>query len=157
MIKNFSELKKQLQELSSVINSFESESVQLRIVELIFQSENLEDDEESSSSPDLQQRRPRRRKKTPRSKGVAKGKQAKSTPKRKTTGGKKGPATILGELIDEDFFQSKRTINAIIEHASSQKARIFRANELSSPLARFVRDKRLKRQKNSDGQYEYYK
>jgi len=33
MIKNFEEIKKQLNELSTVINSFKSEAVQLRIIE----------------------------------------------------------------------------------------------------------------------------
>ena len=36
MIKNFDELKTQLSDLSSVINSFKSEAVQLRIVEAHF-------------------------------------------------------------------------------------------------------------------------
>ena len=157
MIKNFEELKKQLEKLSSVINSFKSESVQLRIVELIFRGEINESDEEFGSSATPQRKSSRRRKKASRSKGAAKDKQAKSAPKKKATGGKKGSATILGELIDEGFFQSKRAIKDIIEHADSQKARTFKANEISGPLTRFVRDKRLKRQKNSDGQYEYYK
>jgi len=36
MIKNFEEIKKQLGELSDVLNKFKSEQVQLRIVELVF-------------------------------------------------------------------------------------------------------------------------
>lgn len=71
MIKNFEELKKQLEELSTVINSFKSESVQLRIVELIFQSEINESDEEFSSSAAPQRKSSRRRKKAPRSQGAA--------------------------------------------------------------------------------------
>jgi hypothetical protein len=39
MIKNFAGLRQQLEELSTVINSFKSEAVQLRIVELIFKGE----------------------------------------------------------------------------------------------------------------------
>jgi hypothetical protein len=152
MIKNFTELKKQLQELSAVINSFKSEAVQLRIVELVLQDKA--DDEGDGSESEVQ--RTRRRKRALRPERIPAADDAKRAGKR-LTAGKKGPATILGELIEEGFFQSKRTINAIIEYASAQKARIFKASELSGPLARFVRDKRLKRQKNADGQYEYHK
>ncbi|MES1172570.1 MAG: hypothetical protein ABUL77_04985, partial [Bacteroidota bacterium] len=37
MIKNFEETKLQLAELATVLNSFKSEAVQLRIIELVFQ------------------------------------------------------------------------------------------------------------------------
>lgn len=36
MIKNFEELKKQLAELADVLNTFKSEAVQVRLLELIF-------------------------------------------------------------------------------------------------------------------------
>ena len=156
MIKNFEELKKQLKDLSSVINLFKSESVQLRLVELIFQGESIESNDKKNDALDPQQRKTRQRKTSSPGKGTGKNANASSAPRKKAAGGRKGPATILSELIDEDFFKTKRAIKAIIEHASSHKARIFKANELSGPLARFVRDGRLKRLKNADGQYEYY-
>lgn len=154
MIKNFAELRKQLEELSSVINSFKSEAVQLRIVELIFKGEPGEEDAQAESKSEAPQRRPRRRatKKT-----TARGAGKPRTSKTVARGGRKSPAIILSELIDDGFFQKKRTINDIKQYASSQKARSFKASELSSPLTRFVRDNRLKRDKNADGQYEYHK
>ncbi len=156
MIKNFPELKKQLQELSSVINSFKSESVQLRIVELIFQGKNQNYFEQPTPSSDPQPGRASNREKTLKRKGSVNKEKTTGTSKKKAAGSKKGPAAILEELIDDDFFRSKRTISSIIEHMSSHKARNFKANEISSPLTRFIRNNRLKRQKNSDGQYEYY-
>ena len=36
MIKNFEEIKTQLKDLSEIVNSFKSEAVQLKIVELVF-------------------------------------------------------------------------------------------------------------------------
>jgi hypothetical protein len=62
----------------------------------------------------------------------------------------------LSSLIDEDFFSKHQTLNSIIEQAKTNKATILKPNELSGPLARFVRDGRLKREKNIDGQYEYF-
>jgi hypothetical protein len=160
MIKNFTELRKQLEELSSVINSFKSEAVQLRIVELIFTGE-AESEAEEPRQDDSESTTSSGKRRGGRRRAPAKKVDAKSTKggiqKKATRGGRKGPATILGELIDEGFFQKKRTIGDVIQHTSSQKARTFRANELSGPLGRFVRDKRLKRDKNADGQYEYQK
>lgn len=157
MIKDFAELKMQLEELSSVINSFKSEAVQLRIVELILRAESGEDQDEREvpvSSTTLGRRRKGRR--SPASaKKVASGPTAGRAEGKATRGSRTGPATILSELVAEGFFHKKRTIGDVIDHSSSQKARIFKPNELSGPLGRFVRDKRLKREKNANGQYEY--
>ena len=90
MIKNFQELKKQLEELSSVINSFESESVQLRIVKLIFKRESNESDEEFGDLIAPQPKKPRRRKKAPGIKKAAKDKRAKSVSKKKGKGREEG-------------------------------------------------------------------
>jgi hypothetical protein len=156
MIKNFEEIKKQLNELSSVINSFKSEAVQLKIVELIFQrsiSEKLEK-KDLLSDPSSNNENPL----------IAKKKVSSRRRKAKDESGEKnkrpvkvGPATVLSELIGDGYFDEARTIKDIIDHSDKKKARKFRANELSSPLARFVRDGRLKRDKNQDNQYEYTK
>lgn len=155
MIKNFAELRKQLEDLSSVINSFKSEAVQLRIVELIFRGKSEEDDPQPDAEA-LQSGGGRPRRRTPKKRTAVESGESGAAAKA-VRGGRKGPATILDELIADGFFQKNRTIKDVIQHASSQKARIFKANELSGPLARFVRDKRLKRDKNADDQYEYYK
>lgn len=147
MIKNFEEVKTQLKELASIINQFKSEAVQLRIVELIFQGTETESEAgQEGVSSGLKAKKRRVKKKT---------QAAKKTPEKKVKRGKVGPATALDELIQEGFFKSPHTINGIITYCSSQRARIFKPNELSTPLARFVRNKKLKRAKNSDGQYQY--
>jgi hypothetical protein len=50
VIRNFEEVKKQLVELSDVVNKFQSEQVQLKIVELVFQGAgvDLEQSDEKS-------------------------------------------------------------------------------------------------------------
>lgn len=155
MIKNFAGLRQQLEELSTVINSFKSEAVQLRIVELIFKGEMDSGNDDTGSNETAGQEGGRKvSRRSSKKKASAKSGDPASS-KKVARGGRKGPATILAELIEEGFFKTKRTINDVIQQASSQKARNFRPNELSSPLARFVRDKRLKRDKNADGQYEY--
>ena len=70
---------------------------------------------------------------------------------------KKGATAILDELIQEGFFKSPQTISKIIRHCSTHKAQKFKTNELSTPLTRFVRNAKLKRNENSDAQFEYKK
>jgi hypothetical protein len=151
-IRDFDDLKTQLTELAKVINAFNSEAVQLRVVEIVL-SEFL------GVSTSQHQEAPK----------TGSGDRKKSPPKRKTKSdstpeieGKKfktrtiGPATILSSLIDENFFSKHQTLNSIIEHAKTKKATTLKPNELSGPIGRFVRDGRLKREKNNDGQYEYF-
>jgi len=153
VIKNFEELKKQLAELADVINNFKSEAVQVRLIELIFHASPQAEgqSEQTQLVPAVRRRRGAKRagrKSTDASKGAA------GKPK-KAKGGRAGPATILSQLIDEKYFAQKRTIGDIIGHCA-KKAHNYKPNELSSPLARFVRDGRLKRDKNAEGQYEYH-
>jgi transcription initiation factor TFIIIB Brf1 subunit/transcription initiation factor TFIIB len=69
---------------------------------------------------------------------------------------KKGPIFYLDELIKDGFFVKKRLLGEIIEHLKVNKAENLQPNELSTPLKRMIKSKRLMREKNSDGQYEYY-
>lgn len=155
MIKNFDSLKAQLTELASVINSFKSEAVQLRILELIFQVSSSESAEpDPANGLEQRNRTLSHRRRRPKARGES---EHGNTRRKAARKGRKGGATILAELVDEGFFKQKRTINDVIRHASSAKARILKAGELSGPLGRFVRDSRLKREKNADGQYEYIK
>jgi hypothetical protein len=154
MIKNFDKIKKELSDLAGIINSFKSEAVQLRIVDLILQgSEVQHDDDNGTGQGSPTDGKSRRRRKGKKKSTPATDKSVKTRGK----AGRTGAASILTQLIEEGFFQSKKTIKAIMEHAGKKKARKFKANELSGPLARFVRDGRLDRDENKDGQYEYFK
>ena len=152
MFKSFDTIKAQLAELAPAINAFKSEAVQLRIVELIF-SRRDEDDRDAEERAQPSSRREAKRPKKAR--GGPTGPEAAKGPKRRS--GSAGPVVTLAELIDGAFFAKHRTLGDIIEHCRNDKAKHFRADQLSGPLARFVRDGRLKRQKNGDGQYEYWK
>lgn len=153
MITDFDVMKKQLSELAEVINAFKSEAVQLRIVELMLGGGNVprharstavesEAEQHSEHQSRTQKHRTRKRK-------------ASSDDKKPRKNSKHTPTSILTELIGEGFFVKAKTLNAIIEHAGSDKASKFKPSELSGLLARFTRDKKLSRKKNVDGQYEY--
>jgi hypothetical protein len=154
MIKNFEETKQQLAERATVLNSFKSEAVQLRIVELVLQgaasggAASEDDDEDTKPPPKARKRRPGVPKST--ANGAAQG-----TKNRRRIGGS-GPVSTLELLIEEGFFSKHQTIGQIVEHCGSSKARNFKPNEISGPLGRLVRNNKLKRKKNADGQFEYF-
>jgi hypothetical protein len=152
-IKNFDALKEQLRELHPILNAFKSEAVQLRIVELIW------DAAPERHEPTSSEEKPRRRARGGRHSFAKSGTKVKAAaPARKTARGRRpGPGAVLNELVDEGFFKERRMLKDIVEHASSQKARKFKQNEFSGTLGRLIRDTVLKRKKNTDGQYEYYK
>jgi len=68
-----------------------------------------------------------------------------------------GAAATLDELIGRGYFAKPRTIGAIVEYSRDSLARIIKPNDVSGPLGRFVRDGKLSRTKNADGQFEYVK
>ena len=156
MFKDFDTIRAQLTELAPAINAFKSETVQLRIVELIFGMRAPDDAEQPDQ--DIKSRRPRKARRI--RKGAAAGdasapRASNKSGKRKSSGS--GPIPTLNQLLEGGFFAKHRTLNDIIEHCRNDKARNFKPNQLSGPLGRLVRDQRLKRQKNADGQYEYWK
>lgn len=68
---------------------------------------------------------------------------------------RRGPKTVLGELIDEGFFGEARTINDAQEQLRHKKGVRFTLQELSPAFVRLLREGRLDRDRNSSGQYEY--
>ena len=150
MLKNFDELKKQLTELAGVINLYKTESVQLKIVELIFQrtAEGSDDTTETIATP----KRSRRAKRSTNLGGSAQESAKRSANK----SGKLGRIGVLNRLLTDGFFKSKKKIGDIADHCRLKLATTIKVTDLSGPLARFVRDGKLDREKNAEGQYEYF-
>lgn len=154
MIKDFEDVKKQLEELAPIINSFSSEAVQLKIVELILSGKKESEAPISGEEQEVPPPKPKAKKKRAK-KAQAKSKEggaARTTPKRSQGDG--APAT-LEKLVANGFFEQKRTIKDIIDHCETNLARKFKQNEFSGKLARLVRSETLTRTKNEDGLYEY--
>jgi hypothetical protein len=76
----------------------------------------------------------------------------KSAPRRSR---RRGPKTILSELIDEGFFSQPRTISDAQEQLRHKKGVRFTLQDLSPAFVRLLRDGRLDRDRNESGQYEY--
>ena len=153
MIKNFEVVKEQLAQLSDILNKFKSEQVQLKIVELVFKGAGIDPD----GGPDATNGEPHGGKKRGRGKGKQKAiAKADTATARKRASSGTGAFSTVEQFIQDGFFSQKRTIGALVDHCKA-KARNFKSNELSGPLGRLVRNNRLSRAKNSDGQWEYIK
>ncbi|HEX9423946.1 MAG TPA: hypothetical protein VF899_11935 [Pyrinomonadaceae bacterium] len=149
MIQNFDKVKTQLGELATVINSFKSEAVQLRIIELILGAQT-----EETAAADVKTT-PRRA--TRRNKSQSKRDDASDSPKKAKAPGGTGAVATLSQLASGTFFDKPRTIKDLIDHCKHNLARTFKANEFSGKLGRMVRNGELTRKKNADKQYEYKK
>lgn len=68
---------------------------------------------------------------------------------------RRGPKTMLSELIDEGFFSQPRTISDAQERLRHKKGVRFTLQDLSPAFVRLLRDSRLDRDRNESGQYEY--
>ncbi len=154
MIKNFEEVRKQLAELSEVVNKFKSEAVQLRLVELVFAGGRVPDQERDK--PNEEEGRAPRRRQPKKGKPVAKTETSDKSENKRPRATGKSPKATLEKFIAEGFFNQKRAIGAVVEQCEL-KAQHFKNNELSGPLARLVRDNKLTRTKNADNQFEYVK
>lgn len=152
MPKQFQELKQQLAELSDTINKFESEAVQLRIIELLFQQVGaLQFGEPNDATYEVGPARSTRtrRRDTSRTSGAERSGGA--------TPSASGAVAALSDLIESDFFQEKRTIGDIVRKCEENFNVRYKSNAFSGPLSRYAKKGILKREKNEDGNYVYFK
>jgi hypothetical protein len=137
MIKNFDEIRKQLDELAPVINSFKSEAVQLRVVELILRGVESDEGESDSetSVPSPAVRRPNGRRPSKKAPGGdADG------PNRSKGTGRPGGLGMLNQLVASGFFKKAKTIGEIVTHCETNLAVKYKQSDFSGPLIRLVRD-----------------
>jgi hypothetical protein len=152
VIQNFDEIKRQLSDLSGVINSFKSEAVQLKIIELVLGAAVPPSPDERNESNRELTRHKQRRKRTRIADGSP---DEKTSPKKPRAGSGSGAVATLRSVYQKSFFKEPRTIGHILVHCETNLARKIKANEISGTLARMVRNDELTRKKNKDGQYEY--
>jgi hypothetical protein len=63
---------------------------------------------------------------------------------------RKGPQALLQELVDEDWFKSKRTISDV-QKKLEEKGHLYALHSLSTPLLRLTRSRVLRRLKDKSG------
>jgi len=162
MNKSFAELKQQLNELSETINKFESEAVQLRIVELLFNQSGLRGLAEEHATFEGAPKREAKSQQVAaapagalggRSQSRASGRRSSDT----TAPSASGAVAALARLVESDFFNEKRTIGDVVRKCEEDFGVRYKSNAFSGPLSRYAASGVLKREKNEEGKFAYYK
>jgi hypothetical protein len=115
----------------------------------------------SESQPTERRSRPSRRGRgrQPKSAGQSRGKSTRkaknATTARAGAGRRRGPKTVLGELIDDGFFKEPRTMGDAQEQLRHKRGIRYTLQDLSPAFVRLLREGRLDRDRNASGQYEY--
>ena len=148
------ELQKKLKAIADTVNAFKSEAVQLRVADVLLGQ--LGSDSDQSARPRASKTTPRksrrRREKAPSAPSGEKAKPARKSPR---GSGSPGAHAMINALLGDGFFKTPRTIGSIVEHCRTARGHHYKANECSPSLLRLLRDGKLTRKKNKDGQYEY--
>jgi hypothetical protein len=149
------ELQKKLKAMADTVNAFKGEAVQLRVVEVLLGQLGDALSTRPPSEPRSKKGSRRSRQRRDKESGAEVEKKSKPARKSQRASGSPGAYAMINELVGGGFFKTPRTIGSIVEHCRTARGHHYKANECSPALLRLLRDKKLKRQKNKDGQYEY--
>ena len=146
MSKHIEKLKKQLLEISEVVNSFRSEAVQVKVVDRLLDA-MIESEKGESESADAFNRRVRRTRQTDDDENTA------------LNGRKKPGATkVLNQLLMTDFFNSSHSISEIADYCKESYDSDFKTSELSGILLKLAKENKLRRERSNDNnRFEYIK
>lgn len=150
MSKHTEKLRKQLLEISEVVNAFRSEAVQVKIIDRLLDS--IIDGDRSDLDADtlkLLEKRGRRRQDYSENDGEDS----------RIRGRKKPGATkILNQIIHTDFFDLPRSISAIAQYCKEQYDSDFKTSELSGILLKLANENKLRRERNNENnRFDYVK
>jgi hypothetical protein len=143
MSKHIEKLKKQLLEIAEVVNSFNSEAVQVRIIDRLLDAIAENDKGEPEGAEAFV-------KKARRSKDGEDGDHASHGRK------KPGATKILNQLLATDYFNSRHSISAIADYCKEHYDSDFKTSELSGILLKLAKENKLKRERSNDNnRFEY--
>ena len=146
MSKHIEKLKKQLVEVSEVVNSFRSEAVQVRIIDRLLDA-IIESDKVDSDNGDALSRRGRKSRPIDDDENFS------------PAGRKKPGATkILNQLLSTDFFSARHSISEIADYCKDNYDSEFKTSELSGILLKLAKENKLRRERSNDNnRFEYVK
>jgi hypothetical protein len=146
MSKHIEKLKKQLLEISEVVNSFRSEAVQVKIIDRLLDA-MLESEKGEIDGADVFSRKGRRIR------------QGDDEINSSSAGRKKPGATkILNQLLLTDFFSASHSISEIADFCKENYDSDFKTSELSGILLKLAKENKLKRERSNDNnRFEYVK
>jgi len=147
MSKHTEKLRKQLLEISEVVNAFKSEAVQVKIIDRLLDS-IMESERHEEGDFKLQDRRTRKFETTSEdgTDGRIRGRK------------KPGATKILNQIIHTDFFDVPRSIAGIANYCRDQYDSDFKTSELSGILLKLANENKLRRERNNDNnRFDYVK
>lgn len=144
MSKHIEKLKKQLVELSEVVNSFKSEAVQVRVVDRLLDA-MIELEKTDGEGTELFL------KKSFKPKTVEE--ESYSLPRRAK---KPGATKVLNQLLATDFFDEPRSISSIATYCKDNYDSEFKTSELSGIVLKLANENKLRRERsNENNRFEY--
>ncbi len=139
MSKPIEKLKKQLIEISEVVNAFRSEAVQVKIVDKLLDA-MIEFEKQENDLGDV----------------VNHKKNTDDNNQRFTLRKKPGATRVLNQLLGTDFFKTPQSISDIAEYCKAHFDSDFKTSELSGILLKLSNENKLKRQRNEENnRFEY--
>ncbi|MBS1525573.1 MAG: hypothetical protein JST19_07985 [Bacteroidetes bacterium] len=144
MSKHIEKLKKQLLEMSEVVNAFKSEAVQVRIVDRLLDT-IVDTDRSDTEAIDPINKKGRR------------SRPGEDEDNDSIHGRKKPGATkILNQLLMTDYFNTAHSISAIADYCKEHYDSDFKTSELSGILLKLSKENKLRRERSNDNnRFEY--
>lgn len=149
------ELQKKIRAMAETVNSFKSESVQLRVVEILLGQLGVADISPKDITTGRSPARPKKSRRQPKKPASADGGDKKEKQKASRASSSPGSFAMISQLLTDGFFKTPKTIGSIVDHCKTSRGHHYKASECSPVLLRLLRDGKLKRAKNKEGQYEY--
>ncbi|MBD1394529.1 hypothetical protein [Mucilaginibacter glaciei] len=145
MNRQIEKLKKQLTEIAEVVNSFQSEAVQVRVVDRLL-DEIMDGERVETEGSEIFNKRSRRLR------FAGEDESRPSEPGRK----KPGATKVLNQLMASDFFALPHSISAIADYCKNNFDSDFKTSELSGILLKLAKENKLKRERsNENNRFEY--
>lgn len=139
MSKPIEKLKKQLIEISEVVNAFRSEAVQVKVVDKLLDAMIEFEKQEGESGDKISNR------------NIQEDSSTKPASRKKP-----GATKVLNQLLMTDFFKKPRSISDIAEYCKEHFDSNFKTSELSGILLKLSNEHKLKRQRNDENnRFEY--
>ena len=139
MSKPIEKLKKQLIEISEVVNAFRSEAVQVKVVDRLLDA-IIEFEKAEADNGEI----------------FHKKKTDTVTDNSGSSRKKPGATRVLNQLLNTDFFRTPHSISDIAEYCRKKFNSDFKTSELSGILLKLSNENKLKRQRNDENnRFEY--
>ncbi|MGZ3756083.1 MAG: hypothetical protein ACXVAY_20430 [Mucilaginibacter sp.] len=147
MSKQIEKLKKQLIEISEVVNSFQSEAVQVKIIDKLFEA-MTESDRGETEGHEIFNKKNRTQHSDHNTENYP-----------FLAGRKKlGATKVLNQLLATDFFSAPQSISSIAIYCKDHYNSDFKTSELSGILLKLAKENKLTRVRNNDNnRFEYAK